>query len=386
MIPKILGLIVGIALASALVLVYLLRPQLSYAQEEVYDSYKLMILNQVVGYQYFKESEYEDRLEGLYAGYVSGLEDDTTMYFSADAATKWLAEDNGKYVGTGIKFAWGITNQYLVVTEVLPNSPAEAAGVQIGDRITAIDGIFAMMSNELDIYEKLTFLGEAEYTILRDGVERQVTLYSAQIETAAVESMLFADNIGYLEIVSLNEGAVDEVSAHMAELTALGATKWIIDVRYLSSADFYETVLFTDMLTGVGPMFLSADKEGGITEYNAIREKIPGEIVILTNSSTSGNIEATIATVKSDDDITIIGTNTKGSAKVQEFILLEDGSGLLIATENLYTMDKESIGNEPIAPELKVELDVAYTLKLVTEGVSDRELDNQLKAAIEYLE
>ncbi|OON92705.1 MAG: hypothetical protein ATN34_02250 [Epulopiscium sp. Nele67-Bin002] len=385
MIPRLLGLMTGIVLAVILILVYLLTPQLGLATVEVYDRNKLIILDQVVGYQYFKQSDYEDRVEGLYSGYVSGLEDSTTMYFTAEEAAKWLAEDKGKYVGTGIKFTWGITNQYLVVTEVLNNSPAEAAGIQVGDRITAIDGVFAMMSNELDIYEKLTSTSDAVYTVIKDGIETDIALFSAEIETDAVNSMLLQNNIGYLELVSLNEGAVEEIYSHIDNLETQGANKWIIDMRYLSNADFQETILLTDLLTDAGPMFLSVDKEGETTEYNSVNEKINGQVVILTNASTSGNVEAVIATVKDDESITTIGTNTKGNAKVQEFIQLSDGSGLLIATENLYTTDEREIGSEPMEPEILVELDVAYTLKLVTEGVSDKELDNQLIAAIEHL-
>ena len=87
-------------------------------------------------------------IEGIYRGYVYGLDDTYTKYLTADEFNKEKEESVGNYVGTGIRFTWGITNQHLIVTEVIDNSPAAQAGIQVGDKIVKIDGILAMGSNE----------------------------------------------------------------------------------------------------------------------------------------------------------------------------------------------------------------------------------------------
>ncbi len=387
---RIAGLLAGFIVTGATTVAYYNMPAFR-DDSKVFDEIKLMTLDQIVGWQYFKESQYQDRIEGLYAGYISGLGDSMTRYLTAEDASKWLAEDNGKYVGNGIKFTWGITSQYLVVTEVLANSPAFYAGIEVGDRITMIDGIYAMMSNELDIYSKLLYAGEDEvvYTIIKVSDENkviEVPLKSIEIETEALNCKIFEDSIGYIEFVNFSEGANNILQNHIEEMSSQGVSSWIFDMRYLDNTDFDEIIEFTNFLKDDGLMFKSINNEGIVTLYNADAGKFEDEIVIITNSQTSGTIEALIASVKDDDAITIMGTSTDGVASIQQFVQLEDGSGLLISSQKILLEDGTIIGEEPIQPEILVELTLDYTLKLVTEGISDISLDNQINEAIKYLQ
>ena len=73
-----------------------------------------------------------------------------------------------------------------------------------------------------------------------------------------------------------------------------------------------------------------------------------------------------------------IGTNTYGKGLVQDFFYLSDGSGIKFTTDQYFTPNGEAINGVGIAPDIEVEFDYdAY----MEDGT-----DNQLDAAIEYLE
>ena len=128
--------------------------------KRAYNRMKVDALSELIQTTYIGESDPQDMLEGIYKGYVYGVGDGYTTYLDVDTFSKEETEEAGNYIGTGIRFTWGITNQHLVVTDVVPNSPADQAGIVVGDKIFEIDGIKAMGSNDTKIYEKLAYTGK----------------------------------------------------------------------------------------------------------------------------------------------------------------------------------------------------------------------------------
>jgi len=65
----------------------------------------------------------------------------------------------------------------ISIKRVVAESPAEAAGLQTGDTLLALNGIRFSKENEAQVketYKALSPGGKATYTVLRDGKERQV--------------------------------------------------------------------------------------------------------------------------------------------------------------------------------------------------------------------
>ncbi|ONI38223.1 hypothetical protein AN640_02700, partial [Candidatus Epulonipiscium fishelsonii] len=357
--------------------------------DERYDVLKIHTLDQYVGSQYFKESEYEDRLEGMYKGFVYGVEEENTMYLTKEETDKKEAEANGSYVGTGIYFTWGITSQYLVVTDVIENSPAQKAGIESGDRIIAIDDILAMMSNEIEIYDKLSYSGEekVKYTIQKKDSDKivDVKLKSAIVETPSFKSTLM-EGIGVVEIINLiDETDVNALLDEFQTLKDQGVEKYIIDLRSVSNAELDGVVGMTDIFLGEQVLFKTIDKNENVTEYIGNEDTFEGQVALITNSHTSGVIEAMIGSLQENNRVFIIGEETAGNAYVQEIKKLNDGSSVLVSTKILQLPSNINLLETPIVPDQVVDIGMDYTLDLVKNGVADSELDTQLQAAISYL-
>ena len=75
---------------------------------------------------------------GTVRGLVEGLNDRFSYYLDPDEYQRQLSSYSGRYTGIGIEVSF--TSDYPVVSQVFPGSPAEAAGLQPGDAIVAVDG------------------------------------------------------------------------------------------------------------------------------------------------------------------------------------------------------------------------------------------------------
>ncbi|ONI45122.1 hypothetical protein AN642_01775 [Epulopiscium sp. SCG-B10WGA-EpuloA2] len=367
------GMIVGILAAGTVSAVTI---SLAKEEGEIYSATKIIGLDRIVGLEYFKESDFDDRANGLYAGYVAALDDPNTRYLTVEQKEDYEKAKQGIQQGVGIKFTWGITNQYLVITDVQKDSPAKLANINVGDRIVQLDDTLAMASNEMDIYKKLTTTSEQPviYHIQKpDGTIEQIPLVVAQMQLPITTSQILDDNIGYIEVNNFSSW-----------FEILDAPKLIFDLRYVTDVSLDEVLWFCDLFLDEGEIFTTIDKDGDTVSYNATPGKLSQDVAILTNNLTQGIIEAAVAKLKPLENVYIVGNETNGAITVNELIELSDGSAVLVST-NKINVDGVEISNSPIEPEYEEKQSEAYTLEIVSSGRKDLDKDTQLQKAIELI-
>lgn len=359
------------------------------AVEVVYNQRKVDALEGVVKSNYIGEIIDEDMLEGIYKGYVYGVGDAYTTYLTKEAFNKEETEAKGYYVGTGIKFAWGISNQYLIVTEVVPNSPADKAGVVTGDKILAIDGIKTLGSNDMKIYEKLAYNGEdaVVYTITsNDEAEtREVSLVADAVAINLVEAKLLEGGTGYIALDGLVEGTVTEIQAALDELINEGAQRIVLDIRGVYSDHLEEVQKLCDLFLDQGVVFSVKSKDGTVKTYEATQGSCILPLAVLTNVYTEGVIEAFPAAIHSFSRGSVVGEVTAGNGTTQVRIPLEDGSGLSITTGLVLDASGNEIKNYGVKPTIVQKTTTENTLEIVTTGTLKLENDMVLQKAIEVL-
>ena len=85
----------------------------------------------------------------LTAGYLLGTGDKYARYFSATAYTELMNTQNGTLIGIGVELAVDQSG-YAKVIKVYDESPAKAAGIQVGNYITAVDGTDVKSMSSVD--------------------------------------------------------------------------------------------------------------------------------------------------------------------------------------------------------------------------------------------
>ena len=103
--------------------------------------------------------------EGMYSGLVASLQDPYSSYYSEDDYKLLQESTQGAYTGVGLTMSKDPDSGVVSVVDLAEGGPAEQAGIQKGDILTAVDG--------KDITEKE--LSEIS-TIIREDNKKQVVL------------------------------------------------------------------------------------------------------------------------------------------------------------------------------------------------------------------
>ncbi|MBQ7953350.1 MAG: PDZ domain-containing protein, partial [Clostridia bacterium] len=82
-------------------------------------------------------TDHPELLEDFGKGAFEAL-DENSMFYSSEEFETRFEDVSGVYVGIGINVYFD--EEYVILGEALPNSPAESSGLQVGDIVVAVDG------------------------------------------------------------------------------------------------------------------------------------------------------------------------------------------------------------------------------------------------------
>lgn len=343
-----------------------------YSLVQTLQKFKTMI-NQL----YIGDIDEESMLEGAIKGYVEGLGDPYTEYLTKEEMEEFTEETNSEYVGIGVYVGNDTVNNTILVVGVMKSSPAEEAGIQIGDVIEKIDGV-AYTGKQLDEATKVLKAEEgttATLTIRRDNEEKELTVVRRKITVQHVASEMLENNIAYIQIDSFDANVASSFEEQITSLMNNGATGIIIDLRNNGGGIVDEATGIADLFLDKGETILitKSKKENNEEETKSERDPIVKDIpvVILVNEATASASEILAGALKDNYGATIIGKQTYGKGVIQTLYTLTDGSGIKITTEEYYTPNHNQINEVGITPDIEVD---------ITENE-----DTQLQRAIEEL-
>ena len=193
---------------------------------------------------------------------------------------------------------------------------------------------------------------------------------------------MLENNIGFIRIDALDNGAEKEFDTHLDELVNKGAKALIFDVRVNGGG--YANVM-SKMLDRLLPsgMIISMTSKDGVTQENVSDENCIGlPMAVLTNKYSISAAEFFAAAIQEYGVGTIVGEATGGKGYAQTTMPLSDGSALNISTYRYYTPKGNSLTDIGVTPDIEVALsaDALYTFYSLTD-----EEDTQLQKAIEVL-
>ena len=337
----------------------------------------LQTFKTMINQLYIGDIDEESMLEGAIKGYVEGLGDPYTEYLTKEEMEEFTEETNSEYVGIGVYVGNDTVNNTILVVGVMKSSPAEEAGIQIGDVIEKIDGV-AYTGKQLDEATKVLKAEEgttATLTIRRDNEEKELTVVRRKITVQHVASEMLENNIAYIQIDSFDANVASSFEEQITSLMNNGATGIIIDLRNNGGGIVDEATGIADLFLDKGETILitKSKKENNEEETKSERDPIVKDIpvVILVNEATASASEILAGALKDNYGATIIGKQTYGKGVIQTLYTLTDGSGIKITTEEYYTPNHNQINEVGITPDIEVD---------ITENE-----DTQLQRAIEEL-
>ena len=342
--------------------------------------------------QYFIGELDEDKLaDAAASGMIEGLDDEWSYYITAADYSSYLETVSNSYVGIGVTITVEDIKQGLMITDVTPDSPAYAAGLEIGDLVLAVEGVPIMdgSENALDLAETKNRVRGQEgtdvtLTVSHNGVERDVTITRAKIKTINVSWEMLEGQLALIRIRNFEQDASKDTIAAIKEARAQGAVGLIFDVRYNPGGYKHELVKILDFLLPEGPLFRSVDYNGKESVEYSDASYLDMPMVVLCNYESYSAAEFFPAALQEYHAATIIGEQTYGKGRFQTAMKLDDGSAINISIGQYTTPNGVSLVGKGITPDILVELSDAQKRDLYYNRL-DKAEDAQLQKAIEVL-
>ncbi len=250
---------------------------------------------------------------------------------------------DGKFGGIGIRFA--IIRDTLCVTNVVPNSPSDRAGVQAGDKILMIDGkniAHKKIKNE-DVLGKLK--GDpntkVQIQLYRDSKKIDKTLARGIIPIPSIVcAQMLEGNIGYIRLDNFSVSSAEEFRFAAQQLKSKGMKKLIFDLRDNGGGVLDGAVRIADEFLPAGQkiVIIKGKKYASTTRYSksgGLLESTP--LVVLINENSASASEILAGAIQDNDRGTIIGRRSFGKGLVQQDFSLSDKSDVRLTIARYYT-------------------------------------------------
>jgi carboxyl-terminal processing protease len=316
-------------------------------------------------------------------GMVHNLDKHST-FLPPNRYQKARQDTEGEFGGIGIVLGPGTADDarpnmppYPVIDEVVANSPAAVAGLQIEDRIAAIDGTpTAEQGRELreaGVWEaKLRGASGTRVTldVVRVGWRdpKPFVIVRAQVKQPSVHARVIEPQVGYLAIARFAEATSNDVTAALNDLRnrgALGAL--VLDLRDDPGGLVDQAIAVADQFLDDGTIVSIHGRKGTIETQRAHKggAGVGVPVIALVDQGTASAAEILAAALHDHGRATLVGLPTYGKGTVQTFYDLEDGSGLKLTTARYLTPKGNSLESKGIAPDVKVD---AFTPEEITAG------------------
>ncbi len=256
---------------------------------------------------------------------------------------------------------------YIIVVAVLPDSPADKAGLRSGD---ILEAIAKFTTREMSIGQAQNLLsgdvgsGVTVSVVRRARAEPQdVDIVRADLPVAKMQANLLADpdapaaaGIAYVRVPSLSAGRADELKAKLLQLEKQGAKKLILDLRDCAFGVTSEGIAAARLFVGAGT--LGSLRGQTVPAQTFVAE--PGKAIwkqpvsVLISNGTSGAAEILAAAIAGNQRGETVGERTFGSASEQKMLVLEDGAAINLTVANYYRPDGKSIPEEGVLPGVEV--------------------------------
>lgn len=338
--------------------------------------------------EYYQPLDEDELVLGAIRGMMSTVGDPYTFYYTADEMTAANEEFGGVYHGVGMLVQ--LTDDGAIeVARVYEDSPAEAAGVRMGDRIVAVDGVEVSGESAQTLNEAIDRIqGEDGTTVVlsvqRDGEILDLEVMRAEVSISYVEYQIINGDIGYINISQFSGNDVEGFQEAMSALQAAEVSGVIIDIRNNPGGLLTDVVEIADALLPEGLIAYVEDGHGNRTEYTSDADYWDVPLVVMVNGMSASASELLSAAIQDYDRGTIVGTTTYGKGIVQTLITFaEDGAGMQLTTASYYSPSGRSIHENGVEPDVTVELSEDCDLTVPSPNLEN---DNQLAAALEALQ
>ncbi len=304
------------------ILILIFSSQAVFAADSARSETYLDSVMELIQEQYYGEISDDKLVDNAIRGMLNSL-DDYTTYYDNEEKDVFMDSITGIFGGIGVTME--MSGDYIIISKVFTESPAEKAGLQQGDKIVEAAGVDLVRATS----EKAASIikGEPGTTvklgILRNGSNDKIYINVVR-EIIKVNPVTYENRngIGYIRLDMFNENTSEYINQALAEFDNRKINNIVLDLRDNPGGEVSQAVALARRIVPEGlitKLDYKSDKYKDIDYYSTLKQS-KYKIAVLVNGMSASASEIVSGAVQDTGAGVLIGTKTFGKAKFQSLI------------------------------------------------------------------
>jgi carboxyl-terminal processing protease len=281
-------------------------------------------------------------------------------YYSAASLRRFNEEISGRFSGIGI--AVTPVRSGLRASHVFRRSPAERAGIEVGDVIVSVDGrsLHGMGTEAATGLIKGPDGTDVVLGVVQPPRPRpsRLRLTREEISLPVVTSRVKevdGRTLGYIRLSTFSEGVHAYLARAVKKVEAKGAEGMVLDLRSNGGGLLQEAVLSASIFLPEGEVVVTTDSR---TQGHAIYKTRGGNLprrplVVLVDGNTASAAEILTAALADDGGAEVVGEQTYGKGVFQQELGLSNGGALKLTVGEYFTPKGVNLAGDGIVPDVR---------------------------------
>jgi len=305
-------------------------------------------------------SEYKEALKVIDAGYADQVDyeavsdssmqsmlwalDPHSAFFTSDEFQKLNEEQSSQFYGIGVSILQHRDGVY--VQSVIPNTPADAAGLRYGDRILSVDAKDARdwTSGEVSKNVRGRRGTSVNVEIERVGGPKPLNfeIVRGGVPLPSIRNyFMLPGGIGYVGLTGgFQQTTGEELTLAVTELKKRGMKSLVLDLRGNPGGILEQAIAVVSKFVPSGQTVVSVKGAGGSEPRNLVSsggeiENFP--LVVMINGGSASASEIVAGAIQDYGRGLVVGSDSFGKGLVQRVFKLPFGTGLTLTTARYYT-------------------------------------------------
>jgi carboxyl-terminal processing protease len=270
--------------------------------------------------------------------------DPYSSYLTPNQLSEVYSQIEGNFVGLGVELK--AQDGALLIVRVIPNSPAQQAGIRAGDLIVAVNGA-ATRSYSTDQAANL-LQGEAGSSVALSVVTpgqppHELTLRRQKVDVPSVDEVRMLDaprGVAYLKLICFQKNTAHDLDLALWRLYREGMRSLVMDLRGNPGGMLVAAVEVVDKFVDHGVIVTTRGRDVGESTTYSARGKgtwhVPLAVLIDQDSASAAEIFA--GAIRDHQRGEIVGVRSYGKGSVQRIFPLSYGnSGVRLTTARFYS-------------------------------------------------
>jgi carboxyl-terminal processing protease len=302
------------------------------------------------------------------------------------------ADLSGEIVGIGVMVDHDTTTGYDAIIAVLPDSPAERAGLMAGDLIISVDGVLFKGKSEDEIVGAIRGkAGEAvKLVVLRGDKLLDLSIVRALVHWQEVTEKDLSDGVAWVRIRAFGEKTPETMRATLQAAAARGTKSIVLDLRGDQGGSFEAAVATAELFLPEGTTIVKLKKRDEDKTFTATGGPVTNlPMVVIVDHDTASGAELVTAALHEANRARVVGQKTFGKWTVQALDTLPNGYGAKYTIGLFFTPSGQSFEGVGVQPDLEVDMSAAEKLACMkTMSMEPSQVlanDAQLRTAVALL-